>query len=228
MFRLLSSMRSAISARILVMGTSLPSSLGAAGITFAGAGFCTAGCGEERNLRMSSLETRPPAPVPGTSARFTLCSLAILRTSGEERTTCGAADSSIATLSASVDAAGSICGAATAPVSPTVPPTTATTVLICTVAPSGTRTSVKMPATGEGISASTLSVEISKRGSSTSTRSPARFSHLVMVPSKMDSPICGITTRVPLARCGTTCGGAGSFFGAAAGVAGAGTAAAGS
>src|SRR6476659_5990330 len=45
-------------------------------------------------------------------------------------------------------------------------PSTATTVLICTMEPSGTLISVSTPLEGEGISASTLSVEISKRGSS--------------------------------------------------------------
>jgi hypothetical protein len=50
------------------------------------------------------------------------------------------------------------------------------------------------PADGEGISASTLSVEISNRGSSRWTVSPTCFIHRVIVPSAIDSPICGITT----------------------------------
>ena len=79
----------------------------------------------------------------------------------------------------------------------------ATTVLIWTVAPSGVLISVRIPETGAGISASTLSVEISKSASSLCTASPAFLSHLVMVPSKMDSPICGITTSTP---CGTCAG----------------------
>src|SRR5262249_61695722 len=41
-----------------------------------------------------------------------------------------------------------------------------------------------------------LSVEISKRGSSRWTLSPGFFNHLVMVPSKMDSPIWGMMTSV--------------------------------
>src|ERR1017187_2110943 len=72
----------------------------------------------------------------------------------------------------------------------------ATTVLIPTVAPSSTSTSASVPAAGEGISVSTLSVEISNNGSSRSTRSPALFSHLVRVPSTILSPIWGITTSV--------------------------------
>src|SRR3979411_1128458 len=53
-----------------------------------------------------------------------------------------------------------------------------------------------MPAAGEGISASTLSVEISNSGSSRWTLSPVFFSHLVIVPSTMDSPIWGMMMSV--------------------------------
>jgi len=55
-----------------------------------------------------------------------------------------------------------------------------TTVLMPTVFPSSTRISARVPATGEGISVSTLSVEISKRGSSRSTLSPGFFSHFIV------------------------------------------------
>src|SRR5689334_513891 len=72
----------------------------------------------------------------------------------------------------------------------------ATTVLIATVLPSCTITSLSVPAAGEGISVSTLSVEISNSGSSRSTCSPGFFSHFVRVPSTMLSPIWGITTSV--------------------------------
>ena len=50
---------------------------------------------------------------------------------------------------------------------------------------------------GEGISVSTLSVETSRRGSSTATSSPSCFSHRVTVPSVTDSPSAGIVTVVP-------------------------------
>src|ERR1035438_6743444 len=72
----------------------------------------------------------------------------------------------------------------------------ATTVLMPTVFPSSTMTSESVPAAGDGISVSTLSVEISNSGSSRSTWSPGFFSHLVSVPSTMLSPIWGITTSV--------------------------------
>ena len=77
------------------------------------------------------------------------------------------------------------------------PPITATMVLTVTVWPSCTRISESTPAEGEGISASTLSVEISKMGSSRATVSPTFLSHLVSVPSVMDSPIWGMRTSVP-------------------------------
>ena len=44
---------------------------------------------------------------------------------------------------------------------------------------------------------STLSVETSRRGSSTATSSPSCFSHRVTVPSVTDSPRAGIFTVVP-------------------------------
>jgi len=82
--------------------------------------------------------------------------------------------------------------APTSEASPIVP----TTVLIGTVWPSATRISTSVPATGAGISASTLSVEISKRGSSLLMGSPTFFSHFVIVPSAIDSPICGMMISV--------------------------------
>jgi hypothetical protein len=72
----------------------------------------------------------------------------------------------------------------------------ATTVLMGTVAPGSTRISLSTPEAGAGISASTLSVEISKSGSSRWTRSPTFFIHLVIVPSAIDSPIWGMMTSV--------------------------------
>src|SRR5207248_7473827 len=71
-----------------------------------------------------------------------------------------------------------------------------TTVFTCTVVPSVTLISWSTPEAGAGISASTLSVEISNSGSSRWILSPGFFSHLVMVPSTMDSPIWGITISV--------------------------------
>src|SRR6185437_3662433 len=73
-----------------------------------------------------------------------------------------------------------------------------TTVLTWTVVPSVTLMSWSTPEAGAGISASTLSVEISNSGSSRWTLSPGFFSHLVMVPSTIDSPIWGMMISVAI------------------------------
>jgi len=65
----------------------------------------------------------------------------------------------------------------------------ATTLFTATVSPSCTVISVSTPAAGDGISASTLSVEISNNGSSRSTASPTFLIQRTMVPSAIDSPI---------------------------------------
>src|SRR5699024_11509201 len=59
-----------------------------------------------------------------------------------------------------------------------------------------TRILVRTPATGDGISVSTLSVETSRSGSSTSTVSPTFFNHWVTVPSVTLSPRSGMETDV--------------------------------
>src|SRR3954454_21986194 len=56
------------------------------------------------------------------------------------------------------------------------------------------RISVTRPLTGDGISVSILSVEISTIVSSRSTQSPGRFFQSAMVPSATETPICGIVT----------------------------------
>jgi hypothetical protein len=74
----------------------------------------------------------------------------------------------------------------------------ATTLLTATVSPSLTLISASTPAAGDGISASTLSVEISNSGSSRSTASPTFLIQRTIVPSAIDSPICGISTGVDM------------------------------
>ena len=61
----------------------------------------------------------------------------------------------------------------------------------------GTSIAVITPATGDGISVSTLSVETSKSGSSIAIESPTFFSQRVTVPSVTDSPKAGMVTTVP-------------------------------
>ena len=104
-----------------------------------------------------------------------------------------------------------------------------------TVSSSATRISCRVPATGEGISVSTLSVEISSSGSSTATSSPICFSQRVTVPSVTLSPSSGSTTSFasPAGAAGGAAGAAGASAtgaagaGSATGAAGAGSAAAG-
>ena len=74
-------------------------------------------------------------------------------------------------------------------------PTMARSVPTGTVSSSATRISWSVPATGDGISVSTLSVDTSSNGSSTATESPTFFSQRVTVPSVTDSPRAGMVTR---------------------------------
>ena len=70
----------------------------------------------------------------------------------------------------------------------------------------------RVPATGEGISVSTLSVETSRSASSTATESPTFFNQRVTVPSLTDSPSAGIVMTVPalLDAAGAVGGGVGA------------------
>ena len=76
-----------------------------------------------------------------------------------------------------------------------------------------------VPATGEGISVSTLSVETSTSGSSAATVSPTDLSQRLTVPSVTDSPRAGSTTGVlaPEAGSGACAGGSGALNGVVAG-----------
>jgi hypothetical protein len=179
---------------------------------------------------MSAFVTRPEMPVPGTCERSTPFSSAMFLTTGEERrfwsssfdspgcggtVKCGAAGAATGAGAGAGGAAGAGVGAGAAAaagagagasaagaeaVASPASPIFATTVLIGTVVPSATMISRRTPAAGAGISASTLSVEISKRGSSRLTASPTFFSQRVSVPSAIDSPICGMITFVGMVR----------------------------
>src|SRR6266699_4484257 len=166
---------------------------------------------------MSCFVTRPAKPLPGMREMSTLCSAAIFRTSGVNlvRKRCsavwmpppsplltgagasglgaGGVGAGFGAGFGSADFGGSdfVGGDATAPFSVSI---TATSVCTGTVWPSCTLISANTPAAGAGISASTLSVEISNSGSSRFTGSPTFLSHLLKVPSAIDSPICGINT----------------------------------
>src|SRR4051812_9246030 len=77
-----------------------------------------------------------------------------------------------------------------------LPPISASSWPTWIVSPSATWILASTPLTGEGTSASTLSVETSTSGSSASTWSPSCFSHVRTVPSVTDSPIAGMVTCV--------------------------------
>ena len=164
-----------------------------------------------RYASRSCLVMRAPAPVPRTWLKSMLFSRAILRTSGDSGPAAssgvgagsaatgagaagggggGAAEAGAGAGGAGAAAAGAAAGA---PAPSLILPTT---VLMPTVVPSCTRISPSVPATGDGISVSTLSVEISNSGSSRSTLSPGFFNHFVKVPSTMLSPIWGMMTSI--------------------------------
>ncbi len=78
-------------------------------------------------------------------------------------------------------------------------PMTASGAPTATVSSCRTRISRRVPAAGDGISVSTLSVDTSSSGSSASTVSPTFFSQRVTVPSVTLSPSAGMATTVPCA-----------------------------
>ena len=95
-----------------------------------------------------------------------------------------------------------------------------------TVVSTGTSMLTRVPATGEGISVSTLSVETSSNASSTATLSPTFFSQRVTVPSLTLSPSAGIVIIVPaLPDAAGAAGGGVTGVGAATGAAATGAAA---
>ena len=97
-----------------------------------------------------------------------------------------------------------------------------------TVESTATSIARTVPAAGEGISVSTLSVETSRSGSSTAIASPTFFNQRVTVPSVTDSPKAGIVTTTPEDATGATTGATtGAGVGGGGGGGGGGVAAAG-
>ena len=100
-----------------------------------------------------------------------------------------------------VTTAAGAAGAATTGAAAGVEVAAAPSAIIASSAPTATVESTattifcRTPATGEGISVSTLSVETSSNGSSTATTSPSFFNQRVTVPSVTDSPSAGIVTE---------------------------------
>jgi hypothetical protein len=101
------------------------------------------------------------------------------------------------------------------------PPITAKRAPTGTVESTGTSIERIVPATGEGISVSTLSVDTSRRASSTAIESPTPFSQRVTVPSLTLSPSAGIVIMVPADVAGAAATGAAATGAAGGGVTGA-------
>ena len=158
---------------------------------------------------------RPAMPVPTISDAFRPLSVISRRTTGESNRPSpglslatdigggggggGAVCSNAGAGAGSAGGAGAGSAAGVVWVADSPPVSTRTnTVPTSTVSPSATANSVIVPATGDGTSESTLSVDTSKRTSSTAIVSPTFLNHLVMVPSVTVSPSCGITTSVIL------------------------------
>ena len=106
-----------------------------------------------------------------------------------------------------------VAGAETAPPEAPINPRRAPTGTVVSTATSIAR---RVPATGEGISVSTLSVETSRSASSTATESPTFFSQRVTVPSETLSPSAGIVITVPAPVAAGAAGAGGGVTGAAA------------
>src|SRR6266550_2951701 len=151
--------------------------------------------GVDLRRRRSSAVSTPPSPFPTTGAvEGGRGREGAVGDGGEIAVPPGAAGArwAAATVGAAGEAAGA--GAAAFTAAPFSVSITATSVCTGTVWPSCTLISARTPADGAGISASTLSVEISNSGSSRFTSSPSFLSHLERVPSAIDTPIWGMRT----------------------------------
>ena len=124
-----------------------------------------------------------------------------MRTSVPEAGAEAMGDAGAGATGASATGAGAVGASATgagAEVASDASPIIAIVVPTSTVSSSGTRISSSTPATGDGTSESTLSVETSTMGSSAAIVSPTFFSQVVTVPSVTDSPRAGIVTAVAM------------------------------
>ncbi len=195
MERLSSMKRASVAAGPRIGLVPAPSGAGGAGAGGAGAlaALGAAGVCPLLAASTSSLVIRPRGPVPVRAVRSTPSVWAIRAATG------------LAPVSplpkeaeASVPARCSVASAAGATVEPLSAASPGS--IRRSTAPTGTlwsastRSSATVPATGEGTSASTLSVEISTSSSSTATVSPTLTRHSRTVPSATESPISGKVT----------------------------------
>ena len=181
-------------------GPGPPPSAGTGTMDAAGAAAGAAGV-RVAAATMSAAVTRPCAPVPLIAATSIACSRARRRTAGETRAPLAEAPlrplltlavlcgiGAAGATGATGGRAGSGCGGAATPASSM----TAIGAPVGTVSPSATISSRIVPATGEGTSALTLSVETSTNDSYFSTVSPGCLSQRATVPSVTVSPSCGM------------------------------------
>ena len=169
----------------------------------AAAGFSVSsrGLSSEPDLADSGVSS-PGGRSPVSSATSSSCSAFFSASSSSAGCASG-----VAVSSASLESSESPLDSPSSPITARSAPTS-------TVSSSSTLISSSVPATGLGISVSTLSVEISSSGSSTETVSPTCLSQRVTVPSVTDSPSSGRLTSVAnavpsLAVFGGVLGGAG-------------------
>ena len=139
--------------------------------------------------RTSSLVTRPRGPDPGIASTSSPWALAIRAATGVAFPpfVVGAPAAGFVSVGSALGWTGPFEAPAPAAILHSTDPT-------ATVSSAWTRISVIVPATGDGTSASTLSVEISTNGSSTATTSPVFTRHSSTVPSATESPISGKAT----------------------------------
>ena len=175
---------------------------------------------EARNPSTSFRVTRPSMPVPGIFDRSSPCSAAIRATTGVIRTRPAVGGANGAGADGSTRGGAGIGGSVARAMWPGNPSVSsshfsaaspagreaawsvssfASTAWMGTVSPGLTRICATRPADGEGISASTLSVEISRSGWSFDTSCPGSTSHFTTTPSTTLSPSWGITTSMSIA-----------------------------
>src|SRR5215216_4585575 len=157
------------------------------------AGSCSASA--PSSVFSSALASPPPSAVAAAS-RSSSVPASSLPSSGW-----AASSASCSPPASSCSWSASACSPSSPPPSPPASPSCS---MMASSAPTSTVSSAwtlmvfRTPATGDGTSVSTLSVDTSNRGSSASTRSPSCLIHRVIVPSVIDSPSSGILTGVAI------------------------------
>ncbi len=134
----------------------------------------------------SSLVTRPPRPLPATSAAATPFSSRILRAAGLAVPAGAAAAGAEAAAGAAATALGASAAGTAAPALASLS-IRAISSPETTVSPSALTISTRTPSAGDGTSRTTLSVSMSIRISSRATASPIFFFQEASVPSATDS-----------------------------------------